>query len=120
MQRKEWEGLFEVEVRRLMDERGYSEQRARFRARELTEFRHGPRPTRIEEVLMNGKASPVPIWALALVWGALAALPVAELAFGDDVISGREWIGIAYAFLVAAVAKLSNPEKVISPKPSVK
>jgi hypothetical protein len=121
MDHGEWKALFDAEVRRLVEERGYSEQRARFRARELTELRYGRRPRRrVQEVLMNGQASPIPVWALALIWGALGGLGAAELCLADDVITTREGVSIAYAFLVAAVAKWSNPEKVVSPKPTVK
>ena len=68
----------------------------------------------------DGKASPIPVVALALIWGALAGLGVAELCLEDGVIYAREWVSISYAFLVGAGAKYSNPEKIISPKPSVK
>lgn len=120
MQPEEWEALYEQEARRLMDERGYSEQRARLRARELTELRHGHRPRRVKEVFMNGKASPVPSWVLAIVFAVLAGLGAAELALADDVISNKEWISIAIATLGMGVAKYSNPEKVFSPRPTVK
>ncbi len=115
-----WERLRMSEVRRLMEERGYSEQRAQFRARELTELRYGRRPRRIREVVMNGKASPLPVWALALIFAVLGGLGAAELCLEDGIITAKEAISIAYAFLVAGVAKYSNPEKLISPKPTVK
>jgi hypothetical protein len=110
----------DAEIRRLMDERGYSEQRARFRARELTELRHGHRPRSLKEDYMNGKASPIPVWALALIFATLGGLGAAELSLEDQVITAREWVSIAYAFIVAGVAKWSNPEKLVSPKPTLK
>ena len=120
MRKDLWEERFQTEYRRLVEERGYSEKRARFRARQLMDLRYDRPSMWIQEVNMNGQAAPIPVWGLALIWGALAGLGAAELCLGDEVISAKEWVSIAYAFMVGAVAKYSNPEKFLSPKPTVK
>jgi hypothetical protein len=72
------------------------------------------------EAKMDGKASKIPKWALALIAGAVALPAVLDLALADGTINAQEWIAIGNAFVVAAWAKFSNPEKKLSPKPSLK
>ncbi|MCP4900208.1 MAG: hypothetical protein GY906_24820 [bacterium] len=79
-----------------------------------------PKVERALEEKMDGKASKVPKWALALVAGVAACGGILQAAMGSDGIDAQEWVAIANAFVVAAWAKFSNPEKVVSPKPSVK
>ncbi len=71
------------------------------------------------EAKMDGKASKVPKGVLALVAGVGAIGGILQLAMPDGISAG-EWMAIGNAFIVAAWAKFSNPEKVVSPKPSVK
>jgi hypothetical protein len=72
------------------------------------------------EEKMDGKASKLPKWTLALVAGVAAIGGTVQAALTDNAISAQEWVAIANAFVVAAWAKFSNPEKVVSPKPTVK
>lgn len=73
---------------------------------------------RLEE-RMNGKASKLPKWALGLIWGLGSAVTTFQTVAGGGV-TAEEWAGVAGVFLTTFVAKYSNPEKLISPKPSVK
>jgi hypothetical protein len=69
---------------------------------------------------MDGRASSIPKWALALIAGVAAIGGTVQAALTDNAISAQEWVAIANAFVVAAWAKFSNPEKKLSPKPTVK
>lgn len=69
---------------------------------------------------MDGKKSSIPKWVLALAFGLTAAYSTFDLAWADKTIDLGEGLAIANAVIVAAIAKFSNPEKKLSPKPSVK
>ena len=68
---------------------------------------------------LMGKKSGIPKILLAGVFGLLASYSVVDMALAEPPITGQEWLAIANAALVAALAKFSNPEKMISHKPSV-
>lgn len=69
---------------------------------------------------MDGKKSSIPKWVLAVAFGAASAYGVLDLALADGAISLKEGFAIGNAVLVAALAKFSNPEKKLSPLPTVK
>ena len=132
----EWDEEFDKKRLHLQNDRGMQARAAWERAHLLMKRAHGPRPrvkkpplkTRIAlwaarrklEDMMDGKKSSIPMWALALGAGAIAAYGVIDLAMVDGTISWREGFAIGNAVLVAAAAKFSNNEKIISPKASVK
>ncbi len=62
--------------------------------------------------------SQIPKWGLALIFGLIAIGGAVQSAFGDGRIDAGEWVAIVNAFMAAAWAKYSNPEKVVSPKPT--
>ncbi len=73
---------------------------------------------KLEKMIMDGKKSGIPKWALALAFGAAASYSVVDMALAVPPITGQEWLAIGNAVLVAAYAKFSNPEKKLSHKPS--
>ena len=130
-----WDKEFDKKRLHLQNDRGMPARAAWERARLLMKRAHGPRPrvkklplkTRIAlwmvrkklEEKMDGKKSSIPKWVLALAFGLAASYAVMDLALVDGAISLREGLAIGNAILVAAYAKFSNPEKKLSPKPSV-
>ena len=75
---------------------------------------------KLEKMIMDGKKSGIPKWLLAVGFGLTAAYGVFDLAYADGVIDLKEGFAIGNAVLVAALGKFSNPEKKLSPLPSVK
>jgi len=75
---------------------------------------------KLEKMIMDGKKSGIPKWLLAAGFGLTAAYGVFDLAYADGVIDLKEGFAIGNAVLVAALGKFSNPEKKLSPLPSVK
>jgi hypothetical protein len=67
--------------------------------------------------------SAIPPWAIAVGFGVFMALNVLKAAVGDGGgwadVNLSEWIGVAIGFLGGAWAKFSNPEKVLSHKPTI-
>jgi hypothetical protein len=130
-----WDQRFDEIRLHLQNDRGLEPREAWERARILTRRELGERPSglsitkkvglwfarrKLEKAMMDGKASPLPKWVLALGFGLLACYGVADLALADGVIEAREWLAIGNAFIGAALGKFSNPEKLVSPKPTIK
>lgn len=75
---------------------------------------------KLEKMLMDGKKSSIPKWLLAAGFGLAASYGMIDMALAEPPITFREWFAIGNAVVVAAFAKYSNPEKKLSPLPSVK